>query len=168
LVARHPYLGTAFEFTAREPGTAPFLSRLHNFTFGAMPSLGLTGAAIPGLRYGIPRLVNGVMRDLFREDASTYYQELIAYAEPELHTVESEVGWIDGLAAAAISGARRLLDEFDKPLHAKTLQEENASQDVNDKSASILLEPARMGRAAAHSRPKRRGSKSPKQSGRPK
>lgn len=168
LVARHPYLGTAFEFTAREPGTAPFLSRLHNFTFGAMPSLGLTGAAIPGLRYGIPRLVNGVMRDLFREDASTYYQELIAYAEPELHTVESEVGWIDGLAAAAIGGARRLLDEFDKPLHAKTLQEENASQDVNDNSNSILLELARMGRAAAHSRPKRRGSKSPKQSGRAK
>ena len=43
LLARHPYLGSAFEFTEREPGTAPFLSRLHNFTFGAMPSLGLTG-----------------------------------------------------------------------------------------------------------------------------
>src|SRR3954447_11142288 len=43
LLARHPYLGAAFEFTEREPGAAPFLSRLHNFTFGAMPSLGLTG-----------------------------------------------------------------------------------------------------------------------------
>src|SRR5262249_36748784 len=50
LLARHPYLGTAFEFMEREPGTAPFLGRLHNFTFGAMPSLGLTGAAIPGMR----------------------------------------------------------------------------------------------------------------------
>ena len=73
LLASYPYLGTAFEFTEREPGTAPYLSRLHNFTFGATPSLGLTGAAITGMKYGVPRLVNGLVRDLFREDAAAYY-----------------------------------------------------------------------------------------------
>ena len=82
MLARHPYLGTAFEFTEREPGTAPFLGRLHNFTFGAMPSLGLTGAAITGMKYGVPRLVNGLVRDLFREDAAEYYRDLLAYAVP--------------------------------------------------------------------------------------
>ena len=68
LLAKHPYLGSAFEFMEREPGTAPFLRRLHNFTFGAMLSAGLTGAAITGMRYGVPRLVRGLVGDLFRED----------------------------------------------------------------------------------------------------
>jgi cation diffusion facilitator CzcD-associated flavoprotein CzcO len=88
LLARHPYLGTAFEFVEREPGSAPFLSRLHNFTFGATPSLGLTGAAITGMRYGVPRLINGLVRDLFREDAAEHYRDLLAYAVPELETLE--------------------------------------------------------------------------------
>ena len=47
-----------------------------------MPSLGLTGAAIPGMRYGVRRLVNGLVRDLFREDAAEYYRDLLAYASP--------------------------------------------------------------------------------------
>jgi cation diffusion facilitator CzcD-associated flavoprotein CzcO len=81
LLARYPYLGTAFEFMEREPGTAPFLGRLHNFTYGAMPSLGLTGAAITGIKYGVPRLVNGLVRPL-PEDAAAHYQDFLAYAVP--------------------------------------------------------------------------------------
>src|SRR5262249_11468580 len=82
--ARHPYLGTAFEYMEREHGTAPFLGRLHNFTFGATPSLGVTGLAIAGMTYGVRRLVNGLVRDLFREDAPAYYRNLLTYAVPEL------------------------------------------------------------------------------------
>jgi hypothetical protein len=81
----------------RQPGTAPFLGRLHNFTFGAMPSLGLTGAAIPGIKYGMRRLVNGLARDLFREDCSAYYQDLVTYAVPELETLESAYAWVSRL-----------------------------------------------------------------------
>ena len=99
MLARHPYLGPSFEFMEREPGTAPFLSRLHNFTFGAMPSLGLTGAAIIGMKYGVPRLVNGLVRDLFREDAATYYRDLLAYAVPELESLESALA---GLTVSAV------------------------------------------------------------------
>lgn len=102
LLASHPYLGSAFEFTERVPGSAPFLGRLHHYTYGAMPSLGLTGAAIPGLKYGLRRLVNGVARDLFCEDAGAYYQDLLAYAEPELESLDSAFSWIDGLGAGAI------------------------------------------------------------------
>jgi FAD-dependent urate hydroxylase len=84
MLARHPYLGPAFEFMEREAGTAPFLSRIHNFTFGATPSLGLTGAAITGMRYAVPRLINGLVRDLFLEDAEHYYRNLVAYKDPEI------------------------------------------------------------------------------------
>jgi FAD-dependent urate hydroxylase len=103
VLARYPYLGASFEFVEREPGTAPFLRRLHNFTFGATPSLGLTGAAIPGLRYGVPRLLSGLVRDLFQEDAAAYYQDLLAYAVPELETLESAFAWLEGLGAETLS-----------------------------------------------------------------
>src|SRR5262249_8493086 len=81
LLAKHPFLGEAFQFAERKPGTAPFLNRIHNFTFGAMPSLGLTGAAIPGIKRGVRRLVNGLARDLFLEDSSAYYHDLLGYRE---------------------------------------------------------------------------------------
>jgi len=104
VLARYPYLGTAFEFMERQPGTAPYLARLHNFTFGATLSLGVTGAAITGMKYGVPRLVNGLVRDLFREDAAAHYRDLLAYAVPELQALESASAWIERLAA--ISGAK--------------------------------------------------------------
>jgi len=89
LLARHPYLGPAFEFTEREPGNAAFLSRIYNFTFGATPSHGLTGAAVTGMRYGVPRLIGGVVRRLFVEDAEHYYRDLVAYDVPELSIREA-------------------------------------------------------------------------------
>jgi cation diffusion facilitator CzcD-associated flavoprotein CzcO len=102
LLARHPYLGPAFEFTERKPGTAPFLGRLHNFTFGATPSLGLTAAAVIGLKYGVPRLVAGLVRDLFREDAAEHYRDLLAFDVPELETLDSPYDWMDRLGADAL------------------------------------------------------------------
>ena len=135
LLARHPYLGTAFEFMEREPGTAPFLGRLHNFTFGAMPSLGLTGAAIPGMRYGVRRLVNGLARDLFREDAAAYYRDLLAYAAPELETLETAVAWVERFASDAVD-ARGLIDDLDPALLAKAFRGGLTSQNPDDQVAS--------------------------------
>jgi cation diffusion facilitator CzcD-associated flavoprotein CzcO len=151
LLASHPYLGSAFEFVERKPGTAPFLGRLHNLTFGATPSLGLTGAAIIGMKYGIPRLVNGLVRDLFREDAATYYRDLLAYAVPELETLESAFAWIDRLGAEALD-----------PIVAKASYGEAASQDPNDEFVSILLKRISAGRAGARSRGKRVSTRSAK------
>ena len=124
VLARYPYLGTAFEFMEREPGTAPFLRRLHNFTFGAMPSLGLTGAAITGMKYGVPRLVNGLVRDLFREDAAAYYRDLLAYAVPELETLESAFEWLGRLGAEALDPS----DKFVALLSKRPRVERAASQ----------------------------------------
>jgi cation diffusion facilitator CzcD-associated flavoprotein CzcO len=139
LLARHPYLGAAFEFKERQPGTAPFLSRLHHFTYGAMPSLGLTGAAIVGIKYGMPRLINGLVRDLFREDAAAYYEELLAFSVPELEILESPYEWISRLGAEAL--------------------------DPNDDFASLLSKRVRLERDAAPSRAKRNSKRSVKRRG---
>jgi hypothetical protein len=70
-----------------------------------MPSLGLTGAAILGMKYGVPRLVNGLVRDLFMEDAAQHYQDLLAFKVPELETLQSAYEWIDGLGGEALTDA---------------------------------------------------------------
>jgi FAD-dependent urate hydroxylase len=159
LLARHPYLGAAFEFTEREPGTAPFLSRLHNFTFGAMPSLGLTGAAIPGTKYGLRRLVDGLARDLFREDSSAYYQDLLRYAEPELETLESAVTWIDRFVSEAIS-SKNFMDRLDPTVLAKASRGNPASRNPDGKSATTTS-PQRVHakRAVSRASPKRAKTK---------
>ena len=90
LLAGHPYLGDAFQFTERVPGAAPWLTNIHNFTFGATPSMGLSGASISGMKYGVRRLVAGLARDLYVADAEAHLQSLLAYKTPELVSTERE------------------------------------------------------------------------------
>jgi cation diffusion facilitator CzcD-associated flavoprotein CzcO len=84
VVATYPYLGSTFEFLERVPGAAPYLGRIRNFTYGSMVSMGLSGAAISGLKYAVPRLVHGVTRSLFVEDAARQYESFSSYSVPEL------------------------------------------------------------------------------------
>src|SRR5262249_50481206 len=92
------------------------------------PSLGLTGAAITGIRYGVPRLVSGVVRDLFREDAAEYYRDLLAYAVPELETLESAYAWIN----------RKLTHQLGPDVLIGELNGEGLSQEPNHQSSTIL------------------------------
>jgi FAD-dependent urate hydroxylase len=80
---RHPYLGPSFEFTEREPGVAPHIGTLHNYTFGCLLSLGFGGASISGMKYSIPRLVSGVTRSLFLEDRAAHFESLKRFGERE-------------------------------------------------------------------------------------
>jgi FAD-dependent urate hydroxylase len=82
-LARHPYLGSGFEFTEREPGEAPYLRTLHNYTFGCLLSLGFGGASISGMKYSIPRLVAGITGSLFVEDRDAHFESLCRFAERE-------------------------------------------------------------------------------------
>jgi FAD-dependent urate hydroxylase len=82
-LARHPYLGPGFEFTARTPGAAPHLAALHNYTFGGLLSLGFGGASISGMKYSVPRLVSGITRSLFLEDRAAHFDSLRRFAERE-------------------------------------------------------------------------------------
>ena len=84
VLGSYPYLTRSFTFTERTPGTAPALAQLYNFTFGAMPSMGLSGASISGLKFGVRRLVNAICRDFFLEDADAHYLSLLRYQEQEL------------------------------------------------------------------------------------
>lgn len=159
LLARHPYLGPAFEFTERRPGSAPFLSRLHNFTFGAMPSLGLTGAAIPGTKYGVRRLVNGLARDLFLENSAAYYQDLLSYAEPELETLENAATWLDRFVSDVLS-PKKWIDQLDPARFAKAPRGKPASRNPAGTSTATNSPPrVRPKRAVARASPKRAKSK---------
>ncbi len=80
---RHPYLGSHFEFVEREPGTAPYLRYLYNYTFGCLASLGFGGASISGMKYSIPRLVSGITGSLFAEDRDEHFESLVGYSQRE-------------------------------------------------------------------------------------
>jgi cation diffusion facilitator CzcD-associated flavoprotein CzcO len=80
---RHPYLGPSFEFTEREPGKAPYLATLYNYTFGGLLSMGFGGASISGMKYSNQRLVSGITRSLYVEDAAEHFRSLADYADIE-------------------------------------------------------------------------------------
>jgi len=80
---RHPYLGPNFEFSERQPGLAPYLSHLYNYTFGGLLSMGFGGASISGLKYSAERLVAGITRSLFLEDSTAHFDSLCRFAERE-------------------------------------------------------------------------------------
>lgn len=87
-LGRAPYLGQGFEFTERMPGRTPALNRIHNFTYGATLSMGLSASSISGMRYGVPRLVRAVVSSLFRQDYAQHYAALQAYDDLEIVTLD--------------------------------------------------------------------------------
>jgi cation diffusion facilitator CzcD-associated flavoprotein CzcO len=84
VISSYPYLGADFELIEKVPGAAPYLSRIRNFSYGSFVSMGLSGAAISGLKYSVRRLASGVTRSLFLEEAPALYQSFTSYAVPEL------------------------------------------------------------------------------------
>ncbi len=85
-LARSPYLGAHYEFIERHPGSAPHLRNIHAFNFGATLSQGLSAASISGMKFGLRRLVTGLVGDLFMQDAEWHLQSLRAYALPEIES----------------------------------------------------------------------------------
>ena len=78
-----PYLAGDFAFTERVPGAAPWLSRLRASSFAAMVSTASSGG-ISTLRPTVDRMVRGIARDLFLEQAEADHAALVAYDEREL------------------------------------------------------------------------------------
>jgi cation diffusion facilitator CzcD-associated flavoprotein CzcO len=83
LVDAHPYLGTGFEFTPKDPADAQALSGLYSFNYSALVSIGLSASAISGLRYALPRLAGAIADDLFRDNKAQWLSDYRAYDEPE-------------------------------------------------------------------------------------
>ncbi|MFX4220596.1 MAG: NAD(P)-binding domain-containing protein [Thalassobaculum sp.] len=82
-LGRYPYLGPAYELLEREPGTAPWLRHIRLFTFGATMSFGPSGASINAMKFAVPRLADGIVRDLFQEDVQDHWENLIGFQLPE-------------------------------------------------------------------------------------
>jgi cation diffusion facilitator CzcD-associated flavoprotein CzcO len=91
----YPYLGPAFECVEKHPGERPWIKDIHIFNSAAVPSLGPVCNGITGLKSGIPRLVAGLCRSLFLEDASFFYRSLDGY--DKIHFQPPE--FADGFAA---------------------------------------------------------------------
>ena len=66
----YPYLGRGFEMTEKQPGSAPWLSRVHVFSAAAGLSFGYPVGDVQSLAPLVPRLVAALGRDLFAEDQS--------------------------------------------------------------------------------------------------
>ena len=91
-VLDYPYLGPAFEFRERVPGTAPHVRSVHLFNNGAVPSLGPVCNGLTGLKYGAPRLVSGLTRRLFLEDAGVHYAALDRFDKRHFDPRNGETG----------------------------------------------------------------------------
>lgn len=68
ILAVAPYLGPGYEFTEKQPGSAPWLADIHVFSIGANVSFGRPVGDIPSLRIGVPRLAQAITRDLVLAD----------------------------------------------------------------------------------------------------
>ena len=80
-LGRYPYLGTNFQFLEKTPGSAPYLKRIHDFTFGPTLSFGPSGCSISTLRLTVPMVVAGVTRGLFIEDAESHWESLVSHPD---------------------------------------------------------------------------------------
>jgi FAD-dependent urate hydroxylase len=81
----YPYLSGYFQFTEKVPRSAPYLKNIFCYTYAAMPSLACT-AGISQLKFGVDRIGFGITRELFLDDAESYFASLHDYSEPELDT----------------------------------------------------------------------------------
>lgn len=83
LIDAHPYLGAGFEVQGVDAAASERLHGLFAFNYSALISLGLSAAALSGLKYAIPRLVEGVAKQLFLDDRDAILAAYEAYAEVE-------------------------------------------------------------------------------------
>ena len=83
-LALYPYLGPGFELLEKTPGTAPDLSRIHLFNYGAHASHRALSGDVPGVDVGSDKLATRIASLLFREDLGHARRVLEEFAEPEL------------------------------------------------------------------------------------
>jgi len=93
--ARFPYLGSAFELVSKNNSSSDALRRVHVFNWGCTMSHGALAGDIPGLEIGARRLANGIVRDLFVEDADEHWKRVQAHNEDELKPTRYFVPLVD-------------------------------------------------------------------------
>ncbi len=81
--ARYPYVGENFELQEKRPGSLPALRNVHLFNAGSLVSMGPVAGGLNGMPFGIPRLIAGISRDLFRAELDGLFIEFASYDEPD-------------------------------------------------------------------------------------
>ncbi len=81
--ARYPYLGPHFELLEKQPGSLPALRNVHLFNIGSLVSMAPVAGGLNGMPFGIPRLIAGLSRDLFRAELDSLFTEFASYDEPD-------------------------------------------------------------------------------------
>lgn len=80
----NPWLDEGFAFTEREPGTAPYLARLHCFNFAATLSHGKLTGDIPAISGGAQRLAQAICARLLAADIAAHAAHHAAFDEAEI------------------------------------------------------------------------------------
>ena len=109
-LAHFPYLAPDFSFTEREPGTAPWLKDIHCFNHAATLSLGKISGDIPAVSDGAALLARSIAAAFYVEDTLRHYEDLLAYAKPELLGDEWSDAEGTGEQTVRIAEARRQHD----------------------------------------------------------
>jgi cation diffusion facilitator CzcD-associated flavoprotein CzcO len=93
-LAGFPWLGSHFQFTERQPGSAPFLVDIHCFNHGATLSLGKVAGDIPRISTGAAWLAQGLAAEFYNRDIEAHWRILLDFDRPELFGDE----WTDAEA----------------------------------------------------------------------
>jgi len=83
------FLGTNFELLEKQVGTAPWLCRVFNFSRGAQTSMGVMPIGLSGIKFGLPRLMQGVARRLFMDDTEIYFEGVKAWQASDLGQIDT-------------------------------------------------------------------------------
>lgn len=87
-LAKFPYLGRYCDFQEKSAGSAPWVSRIFTITRGATMSMGPSAASNSNMKYTAPRIISGVVRRLFLDRASEFYQAFSENEHNELQAVQ--------------------------------------------------------------------------------
>ncbi len=82
-LAAGPYLGPAFEFTERTPGSCPELRQVHAFNASSYVSHGSHLTSLSGVKFAVPRLVRGITGALMAAQTDALLEALRAWDVPE-------------------------------------------------------------------------------------
>src|SRR4029079_3142698 len=63
-----PFLGDDLQFLQKQPGSAPWIDRVHCFTFPAFMSYGPLTGDVPAISVGAERVATGIAGAMFAED----------------------------------------------------------------------------------------------------
>jgi len=91
------------------PGVAPWVSRVHCFTFPAYLNHGPISGDIPSISVGAERVAGGIAAALFAEDYERNWRRMLAFDTPELRGDEFVVD--ENVAAFAADAATKALSD---------------------------------------------------------